>query len=221
MKKEISLKNLVELDSGLNLGKCSRGDADFNAQAMFNPPFLCHKADMDTLKLNKPIVMVGMMASGKSRLGRELASALDMPFIDIDKTIEADAGMSIPKIFETEGEPVFRDREAKTIAAVLTGNSGACVISTGGGAVMRPESAEMIFGEAISIWLKASIETIKERASRRTDRPLLKNADPEKVLRDLMEKRYPVYGRATFSVETDHGDVQRALAEILQKLSAL
>jgi shikimate kinase len=174
-----------------------------------------------TAKLDKPIVMVGMMASGKSRLGRELASALNIPFIDIDKRIEADAGMSVSEIFKTEGEPAFRDREAKMIADILADNSEACVVSTGGGAIMRPESAALIFGDTISIWLKASIETIRERASRRRDRPLLQNVDQDKVLRDLAEKRYPVYGRATFTVETDHGDVKRALDDILGKLKPL
>lgn len=174
-----------------------------------------------TQKLDKPIVMVGMMASGKSRLGRELASALSIPFIDIDKRIEADAGMSVSEIFKTEGEPAFRDREARMIADTLANNSKVCVVSTGGGAIMLPESAELIFGDTISIWLKASIETIKERASRRRDRPLLQNVDQDKVLCDLAEKRYPVYGRATFTVETDHGDAERALAEIIGKLGSL
>ena len=176
---------------------------------------------MMNLNINRPIVMVGMMAAGKSRLGYELASALKLPFIDIDKNIEAEAGMSVSGIFTKYGEPAFRDREAAMIVTILKGNPAPCVISTGGGAIMRPESAELIFGDTVSIWLKASIETIKIRASRRTDRPLLKNVDQDKVLGELAEKRYPVYGRATFTVETDHGDSNRALAEIMQKLATL
>lgn len=161
------------------------------------------------------------MAVGKSRLGYELASALNLPFMDIDKNIEAEAGMSVSRIFVKEGELSFRDREAAMIATTLKGNPGPCVVSTGGGAIMRTESAELIFSNTISIWLKASIETIKDRASRRTDRPLLKNVDQDKVLRELSEKRYPIYGRATFTIETDHGDAERAMAEIVQKLATL
>ncbi|MDB5492317.1 MAG: shikimate kinase family protein [Micavibrio sp.] len=172
-------------------------------------------------KIDRPIVLVGMMAAGKSRLGRELSKTLKLPFFDTDKRIEEEADRTIAGIFEAEGEQGFRDREARMIAHDLSGQPGARVVSTGGGAILRPESADLIFGKTISIWLRASVETIIERTSRRTDRPLLKNVDQAKVLREMAERRYPIYERATFAIDTDHGDSGITLDAILQKLNSL
>lgn len=164
--------------------------------------------------IDRPIVLVGLMAVGKSRLGYELARALHLDFIDTDKSIEAEAGLSVAGIFKAYGEQEFRDREAVMIRRVLQ-KSGARVVSTGGGAILRPDSADLIFGETWSVWVRASIETILERAARRTDRPLLINADPETVLKKMVAMRYPVYERANIVVDTDHGDTQKAVNDIL------
>src|SRR5471032_1463368 len=124
----------------------------------------------------RSIVLVGMMGAGKSTIGRRLSARLQLPFLDADTEIEAAAGMSIPDIFETHGEPHFRDGEARVIARLLDG--GPAVIATGGGAFMREETRGRIRSKAVSIWLKADADIIMRRVKRRVDRPLLQTTDP-------------------------------------------
>src|ERR1700735_250662 len=119
----------------------------------------------------RSVVLVGMMGAGKSTIGRRLAARLRLPFLDADTEIETAAGMWIPDIFETHGEPHFRDGEARVIARLLDG--GPNVLATGGGAFLREETRNRIRRQAISIWLKADVDTIMRRVRRRADRPLL------------------------------------------------
>lgn len=166
-----------------------------------------------------PIVLVGMMGSGKTRLGRMLARVLDLPFTDTDDLVVAAAGVGIPQIFATKaGEAAFRQYEANAIRQVLLDDPVVRVISTGGGAVMRPENADLIFGHTISIWMQADIEVLLGRVGRHNDRPLLQTADPEKTLRDMAEIRYPVYRRADLVVDTGHGTPEQILAQTLRLL---
>ena len=132
-----------------------------------------------------------MMGAGKSTIGRRLAARLRLPFLDADTEIEAAAGMSIPDIFETHGEPHFRDGEARVIARLL--DSGPAVIATGGGAFMREETRNRIRDKAVSIWLKADADVIMKRVKRRADRPLLQTADPAATVGRLLDEREPVY----------------------------
>src|SRR6202162_5303391 len=125
----------------------------------------------------RSIVLGGMMGGGESTMGRRLSARLRMPFLDADVEIEAAAGMSIPDIFESRGEPDFRDGEARVIARLREG--GPAVLATGGGAFMRKETRDRIRDKAISIWLKADADIILRRVKRRADRPLLQTADPE------------------------------------------
>ena len=134
----------------------------------------------------RSIVLVGMMGAGKSTIGRRLSARLRLPFLDADTEIEAAAGMSIPEIFETHGEPHFRDGEARVIARLLDG--GPAVIATGGGAFMREETRDRIRDKAISIWLKADADIIMRRVKRRADRPLLQTADPAATVGRLIER---------------------------------
>src|SRR3954454_13069108 len=124
----------------------------------------------------RSVVLVGMMGAGKSTIGRRLAARLQLPFTDADTEIEAAAGMSIPDIFETHGEPHFRDGEARVIARLL--DNGPAVLATGGGAFMREDTRNRIRAKAISIWLKADADIIMRRVRRRADRPLLHTPDP-------------------------------------------
>lgn len=169
-------------------------------------------------KIEHPIVLVGMTASGKSRIGQGLARALDRPFMDTDTLIEAEAGGTIAEIFNLQGEDGFRDREEAMIRKVLGDHPAPCVISTGGGAILRAANADLIFGDTFSIWTQASIPVILERTARRTDRPLLQNSDPEAVLRAMAEKRYPIYSRATMTINTDSGDARALVAEIIERM---
>jgi shikimate kinase len=168
---------------------------------------------------DRPIVLVGMMATGKSHVGRKLAQALNLEFIDTDKLIEQEAGMTIAGIFEAYGEQDFREREAKMILNTLAKDTGARVISTGGGAILRAESADLIFKNTFSIWTQASLPTILERTAKRTDRPLLKNADPMATLQNIASLRYPIYARADMAIDTDSGNVDSIVGEIITAIT--
>jgi len=146
----------------------------------------------------RSIVLVGMMGAGKSSIGRRLAGRLGIPFVDADVEIEQAAGMSIADIFEAHGEPAFRAGEARVIARLL--EHGPQVLATGGGAFMNPQTRKKICDKGISVWLKADIDVLTRRLRRRSDRPLLKTADPVATLTNLLAERDPVYGEADLTV---------------------
>jgi shikimate kinase len=146
----------------------------------------------------RSVVLVGMMGAGKSTIGRRLAARLQLPFTDADTEIEAAAGMSIPDIFETHGEPHFRDGEARVIARLL--DNGPAVLATGGGAFMREDTRNRIRAKAISVWLKADADIIMRRVRRRADRPLLHTPDPVGTVNRLLEQREPVYQSADLTI---------------------
>src|SRR5450432_568792 len=145
------------------------------------------EADITAALATRSVVLVGMMGVGKSTIGRRLSSRLRLPFVDADMEIEAAAGMSIPDIFETHGEPHFRDGEARVIARLIDNGPG--VLATGGGAFMREETRNRIHDKAVSIWLKADADTIMRRVKRRADRPLLRTADPAATVGRSEERR--------------------------------
>ena len=157
----------------------------------------------------RPIVLVGMMGAGKSTIGRRLATRLGLSFVDADTEIEtAHAGLSIPEIFATYGEPYFRDGEARVIARLLC--DGAGVLATGGGAFMREETRRRIKEKGVSIWLKADADVILRRVKRRNDRPLLQTDDPAAVIAKLIDERYPVYAEADLTLhsrDVKHEDI--------------
>jgi shikimate kinase len=148
----------------------------------------------------RSIVLIGMMGAGKSSIGRRLAARLNLSFVDADAEIEKAAGMSIPEIFATHGEPYFRAGEARVIARLL--ESGPQVLATGGGAFMNPETRATIRAKGISIWLKAAFDVLMRRIKRRADRPLLAGADPAEALNRLIAERYPTYAEADLTVES-------------------
>src|SRR5438876_2891011 len=156
------------------------------------------EADITSALGRRSVVLVGMMGAGKSTIGRRLAARLRLPFLDADIEIEAAAGMSIPDIFETHGEPHFRDGEARVIARLL--DSGPAVIATGGGAFMREDTRKRIRDTAVSIWLKADADVIMKRVKRRADRPLLQTTDPVATVNRLLEAREPVYQGADLTI---------------------
>ncbi|HRO00183.1 MAG TPA: shikimate kinase [Nitrobacter sp.] len=146
----------------------------------------------------RSLALVGMMGAGKSTIGRRLAARLRMRFVDADAEIELAAGMPIPEIFDTHGEPHFRDGEARVIARLL--NGGPIVLATGGGAVLREETRARLSERAVSIWLKADAEVILRRVRRRADRPLLQTADPAETIKRLIAEREPIYQQADITV---------------------
>lgn len=165
-----------------------------------------------------PIVLVGLMGAGKTSVGRRLAEKLRVPFVDADHEIECAAGKTIAEIFADHGEPYFREGERRVIARLL--GDGAKVLATGGGAFMNDETRHRIHERGVSVWLKADLPLLMKRVMKRQDRPLLRNDDPEAVMRNLIDKRYPVYEQADVTVDSrdvQHGqmvnDVIRALAQ--------
>lgn len=166
----------------------------------------------------RSIVLVGLMGAGKSTVGRRLAARLDLPFKDADAEIEAAAGMSISDIFSTHGEPYFRDGEHRVIVRLL--QEGPSVLATGGGAFMHPETRAWITQSGISIWLKAEIEVLMRRVRKRSNRPLLKNPDPESSMRQLMAARQPVYALADLTVESRDIPHDRVVDDALEALLA-
>jgi shikimate kinase len=164
----------------------------------------------------RSIVLVGMMGAGKSTIGRRLSLRLRLPFLDADTEIEAAARMSIPDIFETRGEPDFRNGEARVIARLL--DNGRSVIATGGGAFMREETRNRIRDKAISIWLKADVDTILRRVRRRADRPLLQTADPEATVERLISEREPFYQLADLTVWSRDVPHEKIVDECIEAL---
>ena len=148
----------------------------------------------------RSVVLIGLMGAGKTAVGRRLANRLDLPFIDADSEIEVAAGASISEIFAEHGEAYFRQGERKVIARLL--ENGPQVLATGGGAYMNPDTRANIKAHGLSVWLKADIKVLMKRVGRRDNRPLLAAGDPEKVMKRLMEERYPIYAEADVTVES-------------------
>jgi shikimate kinase len=147
---------------------------------------------------SRPVVLVGLMGAGKTSVGRRLAQILDLPFADSDHEIESVSRMSVPELFEAYGEAEFRALEQRVVTRLIA--DVPAVIATGGGAFMNPDTRAVIRAHAVSVWLKADLDTLMERVSRRTNRPLLQAPDPRAVMRGLMDDRYPVYAQADVSV---------------------
>src|ERR1700676_5351029 len=177
------------------------------------------EAEITTALGTRSVVLVGMMGAGKSTIGRRLSARLRLPFLDADTEIETAAGMSIPDIFETRGEPHFRDGEARVIARLLDG--GPAVVATGGGAFMREETRSRIRGQAVSIWLKADADVIMRRVKRRADRPLLQTADPAATVGRLLEEREPVYRHANLTIWSRDVPHERIVDECVDALHAM
>ncbi|OBR39959.1 shikimate kinase [Marivivens sp. JLT3646] len=141
-----------------------------------------------------------MMGSGKSAIGKSLATRLGVAFLDSDAEIERAANASISEIFARDGEEFFRRRETEVIRRLLNGRP--CVLSTGGGAFMAERNRTMITEKGVSLWLKASSDTLWERVRHKDTRPLLRTANPRQTLADLLAVREPIYSLANLTVET-------------------
>jgi shikimate kinase len=166
------------------------------------------------------LILVGPMGAGKSTIGRLLAKDLHLPFLDSDKEIELRTGADIPWIFDVEGEQGFRDREQAVIAdlAQLDG----VVLATGGGAVMRADNRQALRQGGRVVYLHASVEQQLGRTAKDRNRPLLRGPDPEKVLRELIAVRDPLYREiADIVIETDERPPRMVVQEILERLQQL
>ncbi len=168
------------------------------------------------LELDRTIALVGLMGAGKTTIGRRLALALGLPFADADTEIVTAAGQSIEEIFAAHGECEFRRGERQVIARML--QQAPHVLATGGGAFIDPRTRALMKEKAISIWLKAPLDVLMKRVSRRDHRPLLKEDDPRAVMQRLMDERYPIYAEADITIETSAGPHNTAVALIIAAL---
>jgi shikimate kinase len=152
-------------------------------------------------RLKKTVVMVGMMGAGKTAVGTALARTLAVPFLDSDDEIASAANRSISEIFERDGEPFFRAREAEVLARLLRATP--CILSTGGGAFLAESNRQMIHECGISVWLRADVELLWQRVRHKTTRPLLRTPNPRATLVEIAAVREVFYASADLIIDSD------------------
>jgi shikimate kinase len=167
-------------------------------------------------RIDRPVVLVGLMGAGKSTVGRKLAALLGTDFADADDEIERAAAMTVAEIFERFGEAYFRDGERRVIARLIEERHG--VIATGGGAFVNPETRALVLDQAIAVWIDCDVATLVERTARRGTRPLLKNGDPGEILSRLHAERAPLYAQAPIRVASQDGAHRDTAIEIIEAI---
>ena len=166
--------------------------------------------------LKRTVALVGMMGAGKSAVGKRLAAKLGVPFRDADEEIEAAAGCTVSEIFERFGELAFRDGERKVIARLL--GEAPHVLATGGGAFINDKTRARIKADAMSVWIRVSLDTLVARVGRRDTRPLLRTGNPREILENLLKEREPIYAQADLIVDSEDGPHTSAVEKILSEL---
>lgn len=167
-------------------------------------------------RIDRPVVLVGLMGVGKSTVGKRLATLLNTNFVDADDAIEEAAQMRVSEIFEQFGEDYFRDGERRVIARLMEEGHG--VIATGGGAFVNGETRALILEQGIAVWIDCDIDTLVERTGRRNTRPLLKNGDPKEILTRLRDERKPHYGEAPIRVRSEQGPHMETAVSIIEAI---
>ncbi len=170
-------------------------------------------------RIDRPVVLVGMMGVGKTSVGKRLAAALNCPFVDADEEIEAAARMSIPEMFAAYGEAYFRDGERRVIARLIEHSGGRTIIATGGGAFCDMETRALILDKAISVWLDSDVSTLVERTSRKDNRPLLQVGDRRETLTRLRQERQADYSQAAVHVMSNNGPHARTIDLVLRGIA--
>jgi shikimate kinase len=172
-----------------------------------------------TYHLKRTVVLVGMMGSGKSAIGRALSAQIDVPFVDSDAAIEEAAAASIPEIFARDGEAFFRDREAEVLRRLLSGPPR--IVSTGGGAFMSEANRAAISQLGVAVWLDAALPILWDRVRHKDTRPLLRTADPKATLTALFNTRSPVYALAGVHITVDgHASIAQTTQSVIETLAA-
>jgi shikimate kinase len=167
-------------------------------------------------RLDRPVVLVGLMGVGKSTVGRRLARRLGLSFVDSDAEIEGAAGLSAAEVFERYGEHDFRDGERRLVARLIEGHVR--VIATGGGAYVDPRTRQLLNERAITVWLDAPVDILVERTSRRDTRAQLRNGDPKATLERLANERRQSYEQAHIHVKSGAGAHKDVVDAIVQAL---
>lgn len=148
----------------------------------------------------RALVFVGLMGAGKSVIGKRVATMLHLPFYDSDREIEKASKMTIPELFKIYGESEFRALEQRVILNLI--KKSPLVLATGGGAYINQDIRKAIHQNGISIWLKADLDILMQRVSKRKTRPLLQTENPKETMQKLMEQRYPIYAKANLTINT-------------------
>jgi shikimate kinase len=169
-------------------------------------------------RLDRPVVLVGLMGVGKSTVGRRLAKRLGLPFVDSDAEIEDAAGLSAAEVYERYGESDFRDGERRLVARLIEGDVR--VIATGGGAYVDSRTRELLNQRAITVWLDAPVEILTERTSRRDTRAQLRNGDRKATLERLANERRRSYEEAHIHVKSGDGAHKEVVDSIVDALEA-
>lgn len=185
-------------------------------------PFSITMRGMESSPLNRNLqsgnlILIGMMGSGKTTVGRALARQLDKEFVDSDEEIQRRTGVTIPHIFDVEGEAGFRQRESAAIADLVARND--IVLATGGGAVLAAQNRKILRQNGLVIYLKASVQDLWQRTRNDRNRPLLQTGNPRAKLTELFEQRDPLYMEAAdivmpSSKQSVHALVQKLAGEI-------
>ncbi len=162
------------------------------------PPTADIRRPARNFRLRKTVALVGMMGAGKTAVGRAVAAKLSVPFLDSDAEIEAAAALTVPEIFQRDGEVFFRKREAEVIRRLLETQCG--ILSTGGGAYLAQANRDNITKSGVALWLDASLDLLWSRVKHRDTRPLLRTPDPRATLESIYEARTPVYRLAELRV---------------------
>ena len=171
-----------------------------------------------TKRLDRPVVLVGLMGVGKSTVGRRLARRLGLPFVDSDSEIEEAVGLPWGELFERYGEEDYRDGERRLVARLIDGRVR--VIATGGGVFVDPRTRKLLKDQTITVWLDAPVDILHERTSRRDTRPLLKNGDPKGTLERIAKAERKAYAEAHIHLRSGkgaHKDVVEAIVQALDK----
>ena len=166
-------------------------------------------------ELKKTVVLVGMMGSGKSAIGKAVSSILDVPFRDADVEIERAAKLSISEIFERHGEEFFRDKEYQVINRLL--KEKCCILATGGGAYMNKKISTSIKEKGISVWLNADLETLWKRVKHKRSRPLLLTNNPRETLANIYSDRIETYSLADIIIDSHDKSSLEEMAKLVIK----
>ncbi len=165
----------------------------------------------------RSVVLVGLMGAGKTTIGRRLAARLGFPFYDADAEVERAAGITIAELFARYGEAEFRRGEQGVIRRLLSGPP--IVLATGGGAFMDAATRAVVRRQAVSVWLRCSLDVLERRVGFRHHRPLLREGRPRDVLSALMTRRHPVYAEADLVVDCGENSVDHTTDQALDALS--
>lgn len=169
-------------------------------------------------RLKRTVVLVGMMGSGKTAIGRALAVRLQVPFVDSDAAIEAAAAATIAEIFERDGEAFFRKRETEVLRRLLSGPPG--IVSTGGGAFLAEVNRDAIAKMGVAVWLDADLRTLWERVRHKDTRPLLRTEDPKATLATIHRERTPIYSLAGLKISVDeHASIDQTTQSVIDTLT--